>query len=140
MEKIKKIYSKYEEIINYIIVGGCTTLINLAVYFLLINIFFKAKTNLDIQAANVISWIFAVLFAYITNRKFVFKSKAQGKEKIKEILNFFASRVASLLMDMFLMFLLYSVMHINDTICKLIDQVIIIIANYVLAKILVFKK
>ena len=90
--------------------------------------------------ANVISWIFAVLFAYITNRKFVFKSKAQGKEKIKEILNFFASRVASLLMDMFLMFLLYSVMHINDTICKLIDQVIIIIANYVLAKILVFKK
>ena len=48
MEKIKKIYSKYEEIINYIIVGGCTTLINLAVYFLLINIFFNAKTNLDI--------------------------------------------------------------------------------------------
>ncbi len=137
---IKKIYLKYEEIINYVIVGGCTTLINLVVYFVLINTIFSAKGNLDIQIANVIAWICSVLFAYVTNRKFVFKSSTKGREKLKEISSFFGSRVVSLIMDIALMFILYSVMHINDTISKLIDQVVIIVANYVLAKLLVFKK
>lgn len=137
---IKKIYLKYEEIINYIIVGGCTTLINLVVYFVLINTIFSTKGNLDIQIANVIAWICSVLFAYVTNRKFVFKSSTKGREKLKEISSFFGSRVVSLIMDIALMFILYSVMHINDTISKLIDQVVIIVANYVLAKLLVFKK
>lgn len=137
---MKKLYLKYEEIINYIIVGGCTTLINLAVYFVLINTIFSSKGNIDIQIANIISWICSVLFAYITNRKFVFKSGAEGKKKLKEITSFFGSRIISLIMDIALMFLLYSVMHINDTISKLIDQVVIIVANYVLAKLLVFKK
>ncbi len=137
---IKKIYLKYEEIINYVIVGGCTTLINLAVYFVLINTIFSSKGNLDIQIANVIAWICSVLFAYVTNRKFVFKSSTKGREKLKEISSFFGSRVVSLIMDIALMFILYSVIHINDTISKLIDQVVIIVANYVLAKLLVFKK
>lgn len=137
---MKKLYKKYEEVINYLIVGVLTTLITLITYFVIINLVFPSKTNIEIQIANVISWIIAVTFAYITNRKFVFKSKTKGKEKTKEALNFFSSRIASLLMDMFLMFMLYSVMHIDDTICKLIDQIVIIIMNYVLAKLVVFKK
>ncbi len=137
---IKKIYLKYEEIINYVIVGGCTTLINLFVYFVLISTIFSAKGDLDIQIANVIAWICSVLFAYVTNRKFVFKSNTKGSEKLKELSSFFGSRIVSLIMDIALMFILYSIMHINDTISKLIDQVVIIVANYVLAKLLVFKK
>lgn len=140
MNKIKNLYLKYEEIINYLIVGALTTLITLITYFLFTNTFLSNKSDLDIQIANVLSWICAVIFAYFTNRKFVFKSKSHGSKQIQEIINFFASRVASLLIDMSLMFILFSIMHINDAICKLITQVVVIVMNYVLAKIIVFKK
>ena len=140
MQKIKELYFKYEEIINYLIVGALTTLITLVTYFLFTNTFLSGKSDLDIQIANVLSWICAVIFAYFTNRKFVFKSKVKGQKQVKEIINFFGSRVASLLIDMSLMFLLFSIMHINDAICKLITQVVVIVMNYVLAKIIVFKK
>lgn len=126
--------------INYLIVGGLTTLISLVTYFVVINLIFPSKGDIEIQVANVISWVVGVTFAYATNRRFVFKSKTEGEEKTKEAISFVSSRVASLLMDMFLMFILYSVMHINDGICKLIDQVVIIVLNYVLAKLVVFKK
>lgn len=140
MQKIKELYFKYEEIINYLIVGALTTLITLISYFLFTNTFLSGRSDLDIQIANVLSWIIAVIFAYFTNRKFVFKSKVKGQKQLKEIINFFTSRVASLLIDMSLMFILFSIMHINDAICKLITQVVVIIMNYVLAKIIVFKK
>lgn len=140
MKKIKELYFKYEEIINYLIVGALTTLITLITYFLFTNTFLSSKSDLDIQIANVLSWICAVIFAYFTNRKFVFKSKVKGQKQVKEIINFFGSRVASLLIDMSLMFILFSIMHINDAICKLITQVVVIVMNYVLAKIIVFKK
>ena len=140
MQKIKELYFKYEEIINYLIVGALTTLITLVTYFLFTNTFLSGKSDLDIQIANVLSWICAVIFAYFTNRKYVFKSKVKGQKQVKEIINFFGSRVASLLIDMSLMFILFSIMHINDAICKLITQVVVIVMNYVLAKIIVFKK
>lgn len=140
MQKIKELYFKYEEIINYLIVGALTTLITLVTYFLFTNTFLSGKSDLDIQIANVLSWICAVIFAYFTNRKYVFKSKVKGKNQIKEITNFFGSRVASLLIDMSLMFILYSIMHINDAICKLITQVVVIVMNYFLAKLIVFRK
>lgn len=135
-----KLYKKYEEIINYLIVGALTTLVTLVSYIIITNIFLIDKTDLNIQIANVLTWIIAVIFAYITNRIFVFKSKVQGKEKIKEIYNFIAARVFSLLVDMTLMFILFSLMHINDIICKMIVQIVVIIMNYVLSKLIVFKK
>ena len=140
MKKIKTIYLKYEEIINYLIVGILTTIVSLGTYFLFVNTFLSDKSDLSIQIANVLSWICAVTFAYFTNRIFVFKSKSQNKEKIKEFIKFYSSRIASLIMDMVLMYILYSLMHIDDTISKLIVQVFVTIANYILAKILVFKK
>ena len=140
MNKIKTIYLKYEEIINYLIVGILTTIVSLGTYFLFVNTFLSDKSDLSIQIANVLSWICAVTFAYFTNRIFVFKSKSQNKEKIKEFIKFYSSRIASLIMDMVLMYILYSLMHIDDTISKLIVQVFVTIANYILAKILVFKK
>ena len=140
MNKIKNLYLKYEEIINYIIVGILTTIVSLGTYFLFVNTFLSDKSDLSIQIANVLSWICAVTFAYFTNRIFVFKSKSQNKEKLKEAIKFYTSRIASLIMDMVLMYILYSLMHIDDTISKLIVQVFVTIANYILAKLLVFKK
>ena len=135
-----KLYKKYEEIINYLIVGVLTTVVSIATYLLFANTFLAEKSDLDIQIANVLSWICAVTFAYITNRIFVFKSHVKGKKQIKEACNFVLARVFSLIVDMLMMYVMYSLMHIDDTIAKLVVQVVVTILNYVLSKIIVFKK
>ena len=86
----------------------------------------------------MISWICAVTFAYFTNRRYVFFSREQNK--LKEAGKFFLSRVTTLLMEMAVMWLGVTAMGINDRIVKLTAQVIIIIANYVFSKLLVFTK
>ncbi len=138
MEKIKELYTKYEEIINYLIVGVLTTVVSLATYFICTETFLDPNKKLELQIANIISWVFAVAFAYFTNRKYVFKSK--NKNMLKEASSFIGSRILSLLMDMFTMFIIVSVLHLNDKIGKLVSQVIVTVANYILSKLFVFKK
>ena len=138
MEKIKELYIKYEEIINYLIVGVLTTVVSLATYFICTETFLDPNKKLELQIANIISWVFAVAFAYFTNRKYVFKSK--NKNMLKEASSFIGSRILSLLMDMFTMFIIVSVLHLNDKIGKLVSQVIVTVANYILSKLFVFKK
>lgn len=139
MNKIKNLYFKYEEIISYLVFGVLTTVVSIITYLVFANIFFPNKSDLDIQIANVLSWICAVAFAYITNRKYVFKSKVKGNAQIKEIIDFVLARVASLIIDMSMMYVMYSLMHINDTIAKLIVQVVVVILNYLFSKVIVFK-
>ena len=100
--------------------------------------FLDANVSLELQIANVISWGVAVIFAYVTNRKYVFNSK--NDDKVKEIKDFFIARLATLVMDMVLMYLGVNVLKFNDKIIKIISQVIVIVSNYVLSKIFVFKK
>jgi putative flippase GtrA len=137
-KKISTLYLKHKEIVNYLIVGVLTTLISLAVYYLCVSTFLNPKNALQLQAANVISWIISVLFAYFTNRKYVFESK--NPHILKEASAFFLSRVSTLLMDMGIMFLCVTLMGMNDKIAKLISQVVVIISNYVFSKLFVFKK
>lgn len=138
MNKIKELYKKYEEIINYLIVGVLTTIVSLATYFICTETFLDPTKKIELQIANIISWVFAVAFAYFTNRKYVFKSK--NKNMLKEASSFVGSRILSLIMDMFTMFIIVSVLHLNDKIGKLVSQVIVTIANYILSKLFVFKK
>lgn len=138
MQKIKDLYKKHEEIINYLIVGVLTTVVSLATYFICTMTFLDPNKKLELQIANIISWIFAVAFAYFTNRKYVFKSK--NENMLKEATSFVGSRILSLLMDMFTMFIIVSVLHLNDKIGKLVSQIIVTIANYILSKLFVFKK
>ncbi len=138
MKKIWELYHKYEEIINYLIVGVLTTIVSLATYFICTETFLDPTNKIELQVANIISWILAVAFAYFTNRIFVFKSK--NKNMIKEATSFVGSRIISLLMDMFTMFIIVSVLHFNDKIGKLVSQVIVTIANYIFSKLFVFKK
>lgn len=140
IEKIKKIYNKYEEILSYLFFGVLTTVVSFSTYLLFANTFLAEKSDLDIQIANVLSWICAVTFAYITNRIFVFKSKVKGKKQVKEIINFVLARVASLIIDMAMMYILYSLMHIDDTIAKIIVQFIVVAMNYIFSKLIIFKK
>lgn len=136
--KCLKLYKKYEEIINYLIVGGLTTIVSLGSYYLCIYTFLDPDVWYQLQAANIISWICAVTFAYFANRIFVFKSKNQ--KKFKEAVSFYSSRVATLLMDMGIMFVFVTLLHLNDKIMKLVVQVVVTIANYILSKLFVFKK
>lgn len=135
-----KYYKKYDEIINYLIFGVLTTVVTIITYAIFTNTFLSSKSALDIQIANVLSWIIAVTFAYLTNRKYVFKSKAQGSKRIKEIINFFLARISSLIVEMLFMYVTVTVLSYNDFICKIITQAIVIIFNYVCSKLIIFKK
>lgn len=140
MIKLKNLYKKYKEIINYLIIGGLTTIVSLATFYIVRIFFLTNDTQLDIQISNIISWFFAVLFAFITNKKYVFESKKEGKEKLIEMIKFYLSRITTLLIDMATMWLLTAPLNINDKISKIIVQFIIVVLNYVFSKIFVFNK
>ena len=135
---IKKMYTKYKEIINYLIFGVLTTVISLIVYYGLTFTIINPDNALMLQVANVISWIAGVLFAYFTNRKYVFESK--NTNKVKEFISFVEARVTTLLLDMAIMGIGVTILHGNDKIMKLISQVLVIVGNYVLSKVFVFRK
>ena len=130
------LYKKYEEIINYIVVGGVTTIISILSYYLF-RIILSSNTNLNVQISTIFSWIVAVTFAYFANRIFVFKSNNSRKT---EAVKFVTSRIMSLLIEMLVMFILTSVVKINDKVAKVLVQFIIVILNYLFSKIFVFKK
>ena len=129
-------YQKYKEIINYLIIGALTTLVSLLIYYGLTLTILNPNVALELQIANVISWIIAVTFAYFTNRKYVFESKNNTRS---EIIKFFLSRITTLIIDMVLMFVFVSWLNLDDRIMKIVVQVIVIILNYVLSKLFVFK-
>lgn len=138
IERGKALYRKYREVVNYLIVGVLTTLVSLLVYYGLTLTVLDPTRPVQLQAANVISWVAAVVFAYFTNRRFVFESRSTNI--LKEAAAFFAARLATLLMDMALMFLLVTLLKMNDKPAKLLVQVVVIVANYVLSKFLVFAR
>lgn len=141
MKKILELYKKHNEIINYLIVGVLTTIVSLITKWGLLFTVLDASIALELQIAVIISWILAVIFAYITNRIFVFKSK--NKNIIKEIISFFSSRLITLGMEMIIMWFFVTLLKLNsDTwvlIWTLVVQVIVTVANYIFSKLLVFK-
>lgn len=142
MQKIIELYKKYEEIVNYLIFGVLTTVVSLATKYLLLFTILDAKNSIQLQIAVIVSWITACTFAYVTNRIWVFKSKS--KNILKEAISFFAARLATLGLEMLIMFVFVTTLGLNSNlwviVWTLVSQVIIIIGNYVLSKLLVFKK
>ena len=134
----RELYQKYREQITYLIVGGLTTVVSLASYWLCVNTVLDPQNPLQLQAANVISWICAVAFAYFANRRFVFRSRERNR--LMEAGKFVLSRLTTLGMEMVIMGVGVSVLGLPDKAVKLAAQVLIIIANYVLSKLLVFRK
>lgn len=135
---LKTKYAEYAEIIRYLIIGILTTLVSLGTYYALTLTVLDPEDIFQLQVANVISWIVSVLFAYFTNRSFVFKVK--DSHILSEFFKFVLSRVFTLLVDMAIMFIFVSLLHLDDKIIKLITQVIVIVLNYILSKFLVFIK
>lgn len=135
---VKEILKKYREIISYLVVGGLTTVVSLGVYYACVFTFLDPDKPVQLQIANIISWIAAVTFAYFTNRRFVFESN--NENMLKEATAFLAARIGTLLMEMGIMFVSVTWLGFNDKIMKLVVQFIIIVVNYIFSKFLVFSK
>ena len=137
IKNLKEIYFKYKELINYLIFGGLTTIVNFICYYI-----FARMIGIDEVISSALSWFFSVLFAYITNKMFVFDSKTKGiKNLIRECISFFLARILSgILCDIGSFALMVKVFNINDIISKIITQVMVVIVNYIFSKFLVFKK
>ncbi len=128
-------YKKHEEGINYLIFGFLAFVLNYILYFV-----FADTIQMHYIAATVLSWVLTVVFAYWTNRSFVFKSQNKDKVSIgKEFISFISARVATEVLEVVLMYLLVDCAGANDKISKLICQTIVILANYVLSKLWIFK-
>ena len=133
-----KLLNKYREVIMYLIFGVLTTLVSVVTRIILFNTVCNADKALEVQIATIISNAVGIAFAYVTNRKYVFEST--NKNKLKEALSFVGGRLSTLFMDMLIMFVGVTVLKGNETIITLISQVIVIVANYLISKLFVFKK
>lgn len=136
IDKVVKLIKKYKEVINYLIFGVLTTLVNIVVY----EIFTKAF-HVDYLVSTVIAWIFSVAFAYVTNKIFVFESKNNTKTEIlKEIVSFVGFRLFSGVMDIVFMYITVDVFLFNDSLMKITSNVVVVILNYLFSKLFIFKK
>lgn len=135
-EKLRNLISKYYEIIVYIIVGGCTTLVNWCVSFILYYL-----AGLSDVPTNIIAWVVAVAFAYITNDKFVFRMKyVSPKNEVDKIVRFVSSRLATLVLEVGIPYILVNKLGYSFAIVKVVVSILIIILNYVFSKLFVFIK
>ena len=122
-------------LILYGIFGVLTTLLNIFVYWLFTRIFI-----FQVVPATIIAWIIAVLFAYFTNRKFVFHSKNYSLHAIlTEAGEFFLCRLITGLIDVFIMFVFVDILALNDVVIKTISNILVIILNYIASKLFIFK-
>ena len=136
IEKIKALMIKYKGLILYGIFGVLTTIINIATYAVCYRVIGIANVPSDI-----IAWVVGVAFAFITNKLYVFGSKSMDmKTLFPELAKFVAARLATGVLDVIIMYIGVDVMHGPDVILKVASNVIVIILNYVLSKLVVFKK
>lgn len=132
---LKKLCVQYKELILYGIFGVLTTLVNIITFYLL------DLLHINIYISNTIAFIVSVIFAFVTNKLFVFESKSWKKDiLIKESFSFLSARLFSYLLDMGTIYLLVDILKINKLISKIIANIIVIIVNYITSKLLVFKK
>ena len=133
---IKRLIIKYQELIMYGIFGVGATLINIFSYK-----FFADVLGIYFLAANIIAWILAFIFAFITNKLFVFESKSwEAATAIKEFVGFLSARFATGILDTVLMWLFVSLIRLDDTLSKIIINILVIIINYIASKFFIFKK
>ena len=127
-------YKKYKEQLLYLFFGALTTFLNIGVFALFVR-------YMDALAANVIAWIIAVLFAYVTNHIWVFRSKVKGTAGIgKEAAEFFLGRLATLGLEELMIWLGIDVFGFATIPVKIVTQIAVIVANYLISKLIVFRK
>ncbi len=135
-DTIKRLCIKYKSLISYGVFGVLTTVINIVSYAVCYN-----TVGISNVVSNIIAWILACSFAFITNKLWVFESKStEIKVVIYELITFFGCRLATGLLDLAIMYVSVDLMNWNSTLMKCISNVIVIVANYVASKLVIFKK
>lgn len=144
MQRMRTLFQKYREVIAYLFFGGVTTVINIAAFAIF------SRLGLSTGVANAIAWVVAVLAAYFTNRRWVFKSRSRGVAALKEFASFVACRVATGVLDEVVMILGVDRLgplvvsadrqHLWALGVKLFSNILVIVLNYVFSKLFIFKK
>ena len=130
---IRKMYES--SVIRYIFFGGCTTMVNLVSFFIL------RKLKVELNIANIISIILAILFAYVVNSKYVFQDKCETlKDHVQPFCKFVSARLITMVIEVGGVWLLVSVMGLNDMIGKFLTQFIVLILNYVFSNFCVYNR
>lgn len=137
-----EMYKKYEEAVNYLFFGFLAFLVNMVAYAAAAGVLGADNEKvLLVLIATSFAWIVAVLFAYWTNRTFVFKSRITDKAGIwKEFFSFVGARVVTGGMELVIMYVMVDMVHVDDMISKFICNVVVIISNYIFSKLWIFKK
>ena len=136
MKKIRALIEKYYDIISYLFFGVLTTVVNYLIYLPCYNLL-----GISASVSNVIAWVFAVAFAYLTNKPFVFKSHDwSAKTVIPELTKFVGCRLGSGAMETVIIFVTVDLLGWDGNVMKLITSVLVIIVNYLASKLVVFRK
>ena len=136
IQKLRSIMVKYWDILTYLVFGVLTTVVNYAVYLPVYNF-----CGISAAVSNMIAWVVAVAFAFLTNKPFVFHSHDwSARTVLPELTKFVSCRIASGALETVILFLSVDCMNWNGNIWKLVTQVLVIIINYVGSKLLVFRK
>ncbi len=134
-ECIQKLYYKYESALLYIFFGALTTLVSIGTQYI------AYAVGLGTVASTAVSWICAVLFAFFTNKVFVFGSKSFEKKLfLRELFSFVGARLFSFLLELGFMLVTVDVLSLNKFVMKLIAQVFVLVLNYIFSRFLIFKK
>lgn len=127
---------KYKEIILYLVFGGLTTLVNIVGYILL-----SRWLRMDTMPANGIALALSILFAYVTNKIFVFESRTDSLSAVvREFCSFIACRLVTMAVDMLIMYVTVDIFGWFDVAMKLLANIIVIALNFVFSKLIIFKK
>ena len=136
LRPLEPFYRKYKEQLLYLFFGGLTTLLSIFLFWLLVH-----PLGITPLVANIISWILCVAFAYVTNRTWVFSEKAHSTSGVvREAAAFTAGRLATLGLEELLLWLGIDIFHLNDMAVKIVAQVLVIVGNYLISKLIVFRK
>ena len=131
------LYKKYKEVLLYLFFGVLTTVVSIGYTYALFNV----AMGINELIANVISWVLAVLFAFFTNRIWVFAAPTKTVEEfMKQLVSFAGGRVLTLVIEEIILLVFITMLHFNSMLIKFIAQVVVIILNYVISKLLVFRK
>ena len=136
IQKIRDLVIKYWDIVSYLFFGVCTTIVNYLIYIPCYNFWGMSAT-----VSNMIAWVVAVAFAYLTNKPFVFKSHDwSAKTVVPELTKFIGCRIGSGAAETLILFLAVDLLGWNGNIWKLVTQVMVVVLNYIGSKLLVFRK
>lgn len=134
--KLRALFVKYKELISYVFWGAATTAVNYAIYFPC-----TCLLRLDHIVSNVIAWVVAVLFAFIVNKAFVFASSSWNRSTVlSELWKFVSARLFSGGLETLLLFIFVNLLHVSDGIVKILAGVVVILLNYAVSKVFIFKK